>query len=87
MSMKVRNAEEMLNSKGFLSPLFQSDDPKKVVTVKILTDDMLNSPDLQIPSADGGTEFVIKDYYQWNAGLYGIFSMALATGMVLTGFF
>ena len=44
MSNMVKSAEEMLNTKGFISPLLKDNGIK----VKILTDDMANSDSLKI---------------------------------------
>ena len=55
----------MLNADGFLSPLFQ----EAGVKVRILTDDMKSSPDLQITDADGSTKFVIEHIYDYEGAV------------------
>ena len=65
MSLQVKSAEELLNADGFLSPLFQ----EAGVKVRILTDDMKSSPDLQITDADGNTKFVIEHVYDYEGAV------------------
>ena len=65
MSQQVKSAEELLNADGFLSPLFK----EAKVKVRLLTDDMKSSPDLQITDADGNTKFVIEHVYDYEGAV------------------
>ena len=58
MSDMVKNAEEMLNTKGFISPLLADNGMK----VRILTDDMARSESLKIVNENGDKEMFTKYY-------------------------
>lgn len=60
MSDMVKNAEEMLNTKGFISPLLADNGMK----VRILTDDMARSESLKIVNENGDKEMFTK-YYEY----------------------
>ena len=61
MSDMISNAEEMLNTKGFISPYLAEYGMK----VRILTDDMLESDSLKIVNENGEKEMFTK-YYAHN---------------------
>ena len=82
MSNMVKSAEEMLNTKGFISPLLKDNGIK----VKILTDDMANSDSLKIVNQNGEKELFAK-MYEYTQGFYATFSMAITSALLLTYLF
>ena len=82
MSNLVSNAEEMLNTKGFISPYFLD----YGIKVRILTDDMAASDSLKIVN-ENGEKVMFTNYYQYLSAYCATFSMAVTSALLLTSLF
>ena len=92
MARHIRNAEDLLNFRGFKSPVFRDTD----VTVRILFDDMWNNPSLMMNDTngepmlkDGKPMFVLEDkqIYRYVQGAISIAQLTAISSLLLLGLF
>ena len=92
MARHITNAEDLLNFRGFKSPVFRDTN----VTVRILYDDMWNNTSLMMNDSngepmlkDGKPMFVLEDkqIYRYVQGAISIAQMTAISGLLLLGLF